>query len=148
LGYRGIAALVADPASAVALLKEKLHPTPVPTEADLNRVVARLAAKEFADREAASAELERFGPHAVAGARARLAKTESPEVRDRLNRFLTRYDGPTPSPYELRCVRGVAALEAIGTREARELLAELAKGKAGDTLTREAAAALGRLGNP
>ena len=68
---------------------------------------------------------------------------ESQEIRDRLTRFLARYDGPNPSPYELRCVRGVAALEAIGTPEAKALLGELAKGT-GDVLAREALAAVRR----
>jgi WD domain, G-beta repeat len=146
LGYLGIATLASDPTNAVPLLRENLRPAQVPTEADLDRVTAQLAAGEFADREKASAEVERFGPNAVAGARARLAKAESPEARDRLTKFLARYDGPNPSPYELRCVRGVAALEAIGSAEAKELLAELAKGKADEVLTREAAAALRRAG--
>ena len=91
--------------------------------------------------------MEAFGPNAVAGAKARLKSAESPEVRDRLTRFLARYDGPHPSPYELRCVRGVAALEAIGTPEAKELLGELGKGRADDALAREASAALQRVGN-
>ena len=89
--------------------------------------------------------MERFGPNAVTGAKARLAGAESQEVRDRLTRFLARYDGPHPSLYELRCVRGVAALEALGTPEAKELLGELAKGPAGDALTRESAVAVRRV---
>jgi RNA polymerase sigma factor (sigma-70 family) len=145
-GYLGIATLAAAPAEAVALLKEQLRPAAVPTDADLDRVTAQLAAGEFADREKASAQLERFGRHAIAGAKTRLAKAESPEVRERLTKFLTRYDSPNPSPYDLRCVRGVAALEAISTPEAKELLADLAKGKTDDTLTREAAASLRRTG--
>jgi hypothetical protein len=44
----------------------------------------------------------------------------------------------------LQCVHGVAALEAIGTAEARALLAELAKGPARDPLTHEAKAAIDR----
>lgn len=144
--YLGIAALVAAPAEAVPLLKAKLRPAPVPTNADFDRLAVKLGADEAADREDASAELERYGPNAMAWAKARLAVTDSPEVRDRLRRFLARYDGPNLSPYELRCVRGIAALEAMGTPEARELLRELAKVKA-DTLTREALAALERLGN-
>jgi hypothetical protein len=144
--YLGIATLVAAPAEAVPLLKAKLRSVPVPTNADLDRLAAKLGADETADREDASAELERYGPNAVTWAKARQAGTESPEVRDRLRRFLARYDGPNPSPYELRCVRGIAALEAMGTPEAKELLRELAKVKA-DTLTREALAALERLGN-
>jgi hypothetical protein len=139
--YAGIAALTADPANAIALLRRRLQPAPVPTEADLDRVTARLAANKFADREQASADLERFGPNAVAGARNRLA-TNSAEATERLRRFLAAYDGPHPSPYELRCVRGVAVLEAIGTPPAKALLAELARGD--DALAREAATALTR----
>jgi RNA polymerase sigma factor (sigma-70 family) len=147
LGYLGIAALTAAPAEAGALLKAKLRPALVPTDADLDRVTAKLGAAESDDREKASAELESFGAHAVAGAKARLKTAESPEVRDRLTRFLGRFDGPHPTPYELRSVRGVAALEAIGTPEAKALLGELAKGKGEDALAREAAGALRRLTN-
>jgi hypothetical protein len=139
--------MVAAPAESVALLKAKLRPAAVPTDADLDRVTTKLGAAESDDREKASAELESFGSNAVAGAKARLKTAESPEVRDRLTRFLGRYDGPHPSPYELRSVRGVAALEAIGTPEAKTLLGELAKGKGEDALAREAAGALRRLTN-
>jgi hypothetical protein len=147
-GYLGIAALVGSPAEGVAILKAKLRPALVPTDADLDRVVAQLGAAEANDREKASAELERFGPHAVAGAKARLKAAESQEIRDRLTRFLARFDGPNPSPYELRSVRGVAALETLNTPEAKELLTERAKGKADDALAREASAALRRVGKP
>ena len=76
-----------------------------------------------------------------AGAKARLGRSPPAEVRRRLRGFLERYDGPHPSPYQLRCVRGVALLGATGTADARALLAELAKGPADDLLTREARAA-------
>ena len=68
------------------------------------------------------------------------------QVRRRLGEFLERYDGPNPSPYRLRCVRGVAVLEVMKTGDARALLAELAKGPADDLLTREARAASRRPG--
>jgi RNA polymerase sigma factor (sigma-70 family) len=141
LAHSGMAALAASPAEAVRLLKAKLRPAPVPTDAELDRVVAQLGADAFAEREKASAELERFGPNAVAGARERLGHSPAAEVRRRLRGFLERYDGPHPSPYRLRCARGVAVLDAIGTADARALLAELAKGPADDLLTREARAA-------
>jgi hypothetical protein len=136
-----MAALAASPTEAVRLLEAKLRPAPVPTEAGLDRIVAQLGADAFAEREKASAELERFGPNAVAGAKARLSRSPAPEVRRRLGDFLERYDGPSPSPYRLRCVRGVAVLEAMNTAEALALLSELAKGSADDLLTREARAA-------
>jgi hypothetical protein len=145
LGYVGLAQLVEAPREAIALLRAKLRPAPVPSDADLDGVVGRLDADTFAQREKAVADLERFGPNAVAGVRTRLARTTLAEVRARLRRFLGQYDGPNPSPYRLRCVRGVATLEAIGTAEARALLAELAKGPARDPLTHEAKAAIERL---
>jgi hypothetical protein len=142
--YAGIAALAVAPAEGVALLREKLRPAPVPTAADLDRVVEQLDAAAFADRERAAAELDRYGPHAVAGVKVRLANAASAEVRARLARFLDVHDGPHPSPYRLQCARGVAALEAIATADARAVLVELARGPADDPLTREAAAAVGR----
>ena len=65
-------------------------------------MVRLLDANAFADREKASAELERFGPNAVAGVKARLARVTSAEARRRLTWFLDRYDGLNPSPYHLR----------------------------------------------
>jgi WD40 repeat protein len=142
-GYAGMAALAAAPAESVRLLRANLRPASVPTDAQLDRLVAGLDADAFADRQKALAELERFGPNALAGIKARLDGVASPEVRKRLIQFLDRYDGP--NPYQLRCVRGVAALEAIGTADARALLAELATGPQYDVLTREARAATDRL---
>ncbi len=146
LGYLGIATLASAPANALTLLKERLHPAAVPTDADLDRVVAQLAASDFTDREKASAELERYGANAVAGSKSRLAGVNSPEARVRLTRFLSRF-GADPSPYTLRSARGVAVLEAISTPEAKGFLAELARGKIDDVLTREASAAFRRVGN-
>jgi WD40 repeat protein len=143
--YAGIAALVARPTDAVPILRLHLRPPPVPTESDLDRIVAQLNADAFAVRQMATSELERFGPNAVAAAKVRLTRAQSAEVRDRLTRFLELYDGPDPSPYDLRSVRGVVALQAIGTTEARVLLAELAGGAPTAILTREAKAALSRL---
>jgi hypothetical protein len=90
--------------------------------------------------------LERIGPNAVAGVKTRLTRVTSLEVRRQLMRFLELYDGPEPSPYHVRCARGAATLEAMGTADARALLAELAKGPPTDPLTREAREATGRNG--
>jgi hypothetical protein len=46
----------------------------------------------------------------------------------------------------MRVVRAIRVLEQIGTADARALLRDLAAGPAGLRLTREAAAALERLG--
>jgi len=68
----------------------------------------------------------------------------SAEVRERLEDFLKRHDRPgRTSGYRLREMRAVELLEAIATKEARVLLAELG---VGDTpLANRAAAAVRRL---
>ncbi len=144
LGYNAMATLTANPKEAIALLCEKLRPAPIPTDADLDRLVGQLDADAFADRQKALAELERFGPNAVAGVKIRLKQSPPLEVRKRLLLFLEQYDGP--NPHQLRCVRTVAALEAINTVEARALLARLANGPPNDVLTREAQGASRRAG--
>jgi WD40 repeat protein len=144
--YAGMAELAATPVEALPLLRAKLRPAPIPTDADMDRVVRQLDADGFADRQKAFAELERIGPNAVAGIKTRLTRVTSLEVRRQLMRFLELYSGPEPSPYHVRCARGAATLEAMGTADARALLAELAKGPAADPLTREARQATGRNG--
>ena len=140
--YTIMVALAAAPAEAVPLLRGKLGALPVPSAELLDRLVGRLDEEEFADRERASAELDRLGPSAVNRVRSRLVRATAPEVCARLTRFLEKHDGP--NSYQLRCVRGVAILEAAGTAEARALLAELAKGPADSLLTGEAQAAIRR----
>ena len=142
--YAAMAALVADPAKAIPLLRKRLRPAPDASDADVDALIARLDADTFAEREKASADLERLGPNAVPRVEARVAKGVSAEARGRLRRFLSRYAGSNPSPHHLRCVRGVAVVEAIGTDTARALLAEWAKGPKDDALTREAGAAMQR----
>ena len=55
--------------------------------------------------------------------------------------------GSTPKPRsdEVRVLRAVAVLDAIGTAEAKRLVRELAAGDPAALITREAKAALGRL---
>jgi RNA polymerase sigma factor (sigma-70 family) len=137
--YNAMAALIKHPTEAVALLREKLRPAPVPTDADLDRLIGQLDADAFEDRQKALAELERFGPNAVAGVKVRLKQSLPLEVRKRLLQFLEKNDGP--NPHQLRCIRAVAVLETINTAETRNLLAKLAKGPPDDVLTREAQAA-------
>jgi RNA polymerase sigma factor (sigma-70 family) len=146
LAWQAVADLAGSPAEAVAFLADKLGPTPVPTDADLDRIEKQLAAPGFEDREKASAALDAFGPNAAAAVKARLRATDSPEVARRFDEFLARHAGERASPVVLRGVRGVAVLEAIGTPEARKVLTKLAGSRPADPLSAEAAAALARLG--
>jgi hypothetical protein len=134
--------LAADPAGTVALLKAHLKPTPAPTDADLDRLLTRLAASAFADREAAARDLDALGGLAVAKVRAKLPSVTSAEVRQRLDEFLKRHDRPgRTTGARLREIRAVELLEVIGTPEARAVLTEQARG---DTPLAKDASAAGR----
>jgi WD40 repeat protein len=125
--HRAMGELAAAPAGTVAFLKAHLKPTPAPTDADLDRLLAGLAAPAFADREAAARDLDAFGGLAVTKVRDRLAKVTSADVRQRLDDFLKRHDRPgRTTGYRLRERRAVELLDAIGTAEARGVLQEWA----------------------
>jgi hypothetical protein len=69
-------------------------------------------------------------------------------MRQRVRTFLNEFDGSAPSATRLRQIRAVELLESLGTPESKKLLTELAGGAAGAPLTRDAGAALKRLGQP
>ncbi len=79
--YRAMGELAADPAGTVAFLKAHLKSTPAPTDADVDRLLAGLAASKFADREAAARNLDALGVLAVPKVRDRLPKVNSAEVK-------------------------------------------------------------------
>jgi RNA polymerase sigma factor (sigma-70 family) len=125
---------------AVARLKLDLKPA-VAIDADkVAGWVRQLDANEFAQREQASAALARPGPAVEAALRAALGKTESLEVRRRLETVLRGQEAE-----HRRHGHALELLEMIGSASARRLLAELAKGASGARLTRESRAALDRL---
>ncbi|MDB5306834.1 MAG: hypothetical protein JWO38_1036 [Gemmataceae bacterium] len=105
----------------------------------------QLEAPAFDDREKASADLDTYGPSAVAAVQEGIKTMSSSEVERRLKEFLTRHAGERTSPVVLRGVRGVAVLEAIGTPDARKLLVKLARSSPGDAIGADAASALTRL---
>jgi WD40 repeat protein len=138
--WRAMGELAADPAGTVAFLKTHLKPTPAPTDADVDRLLARLAAPAFAAREAAARDLDALGGLAVAKVRDRLAGVTSAEVRQRLDEFLKRHDRPgRTTGYRLREMRSVELLEMIGTADARALLTDLGRGDGALALAASAA---------
>ncbi len=141
-GERAMWALVGAPGQSLAVLRERLRPIPAPEAGRVNRLVGELAAARFATREAATAELERLGEAARPALHKALAGEPPLEVRRRIERLLGRVEGSE----RLRAARALAALERIGTAEARRVLERLAGGAPEARLTREARAALERLG--
>src|SRR5262249_60090357 len=109
------------------------------------RLTARLDDDDSAAREAATAELAGLGDVAWLALRKAQQGMTSPEQRQRLAYLLEKLGDPAPSPGRLRDARALEVLEQIGTQEARDVLAALAKGAPSARLTRDARAAPARL---
>ncbi len=139
--------LAADPVATVTLLSEKLKPAPKRARTTAS-LIADLNAPDFQTREAASRELVGRVNADSAELTAALAKSPSAETRQRLGEILQSAPGPWPKldVEDLRRVRAVGVLEAIGTPEARRILKALADGDPYAHLTREARAVSRRLG--
>ena len=91
--------------------------------------------------------LEKAGDRAEAGLREALAAGQlSLELRRRIENLLDKLS--PASPETLRLLRALEVLENVRTPEARKVLQKLASGVPGARLTREAKAALTRLGRP
>jgi WD40 repeat protein len=146
-GYQAILKLAAAPAEAVALVRKQLQPVPA-TELDdkgIARLITLLDDDDFAVREDASRQLRRAGAKSRPALLKALKNKPAPEVRRRAEQLLEKLGEPDP-PWEMvRPLRALELLEQIATPEAREVLTELAKGKADAQLTREAKATLDRL---
>lgn len=140
-------ALVDGGADAGPFLATRMKPAVAPAEERLRKLVAQLGAEEFADRETAERELREIGDVAAPALREALKAVPSAEQARRANALLHASNAPLLGAGDrLRAVRVVAVLERIATKDARELLAQLARGAAGARLTGEAAEALKRLG--
>jgi WD40 repeat protein len=142
---RALWALAGDPARAVPLLRRRLREEASAEARRIDRLVEELDSDDFGTRERATRELGALGRGARPALEGVLAGRDSPEARRRARRLLARLEGRGPGPRELRSMRAVEALEHAGTREARDLLRELARGARGGRVAQEARAALRRL---
>ncbi len=147
--HRSLSELVEAPELAVPWFRSRIRPVP-----GLDNRQQRQAARwlrdldhdEFEVREKAAAELARLGESVLPQLRQALAGTPSLDVKRRLESLIEDQAEPTFGPEQLAAVRAVEALEWIGNAEARTVLKELASGLPDARLTREAQAALDRLG--
>ena len=145
--YAAVGRLVARGGEALEFLRDRLHPAGDGNREKIEKLITRLDAEDFGEREEASVALEALAEEAAPALRRELKKTTSPEVRQRILPLL-RAIGP---PYErfpsanLRAVRAIRVLERMGSPSARAFLGDLAAGSKWAVRTREAAAALRRL---
>lgn len=140
-----VRALAARPPEAVPLLRRRLRPVAPGVREAVVRHIRDLASDTFAVRQRAHEALEALGGTAEAALAEALAGELELDTARRIDRLLARLDRLGPSPDALRATRATAALERMGTAEARRLLAALAKGAPGARLTDEAALAMRRL---
>jgi WD40 repeat protein len=144
--FRAVQRLARSPEQAVTLLKEKVTPARPADPKQVARLIADLDSDDFAAREKASRELGVLGEAAEPQMREALQGRRSAESRRLLEESLAGLEGKGWPPDRLRGARALEVLERVGTPRAREVLKALADGARGVWLTREARAALERLG--
>jgi WD40 repeat protein len=143
--HRAVWTMAAAPGQTIPFLRERLRPaSPVTTER-IAKLIALLDSDSFQRREQAAAELAQLEKRAEPALVKVVKETHSVEVRKRAGQLLAKLSAPIPSPARLRQIRALAVLEYCSTKEARDLLQELAKGAPDAWLTQEAKAALARL---
>jgi WD40 repeat protein len=140
--YQALGRLILAPRQTTAWLRERLKPfsTVQIDKKHLDELLVKLDSDEFAVREQATKEIEKFGLQALPALEKVLAAHPSIEVRKRIG-ALTEKIGPE----RLRPLRGVETLEHIGSPQAQEVLKTLAQGAPEARLTQEAKASLERL---
>jgi RNA polymerase sigma factor (sigma-70 family) len=142
--YRAEQVLFTVGGRAVQMLKGRLRPAAGIDAKRVERLVGDLDSDAFEVREKAARELVTLGEGVEPALRKLVASKPSLEVRRRAEEVLRKVD-PGRLPELLRSLRAVEVLEQIGGEQAKQVLAELAKGAAEARLTREAKAALERL---
>jgi WD40 repeat protein len=130
-------------ARAVDYLVRKIEPGAALDPEEVNRLIVELNHEQFTRREAASRRLREIGPDAGSLLRQVTQRGEqTPEMRRRVGMLLEEY-GKFP-PERLRRLRGIRALEMIGTPAAVEVLKKLTVSRKSE-LGSLAADAIGRL---
>jgi RNA polymerase sigma factor (sigma-70 family) len=135
--------LLARPGPAMALLRERLRPTPTVSEKTLRQLLHDLDADAFAVREKAVTDLEAVADRAEPLLRKVLTDKPAAEIKRQIEHIL---EAAGPAAAERRReLRVVEVSERIGTAEAKELLETWSAGAGEAFLTRGARAAVERL---
>jgi hypothetical protein len=144
-GHRAMRILLADPKQGLAVFQDRLKPVQPVDPQKLAKLVADLDSNQFAARKKATDELEKLGDLAEASLREVLNGKPSPEVKQRVDAMLQKLDGSVLTDERLRSARAIAALEQMGTADARQVLSKMAEGVPAALATKEAKAALERI---
>jgi WD40 repeat protein/beta-lactamase regulating signal transducer with metallopeptidase domain len=139
--------LAAAPKQVVPFLGQHLKPVARVDAQKLAGWIADLESEKFAVRQEAIDNLLKTGEQAIPPLQKVLASAPPLETRKRVEELLDRLTGGTLTTEQLRLVRALEALEQIASPEAHQLLQTLADGAPGTLPTREAQAALSRMGD-
>lgn len=142
--FRAMRVMVSTWRQCLPFLKQRLRPVIVPETDRLAKLVAALDSNDFAIREKASSDLESLAELAEPVLRQAVAGQPTPELRRRAEKLLEQLE-PSHSLPQLRTLRSLEVLEAIGTKEAAEFLQTLSQGASEARITQEAKASLKRL---
>lgn len=139
--------LSARPKEVLPLLKKNLSPVKSAPQEPIEKLIEELGRENFAVRDRAMKELEKFGDKAIPSLRKTLAKKTSPELRRRVEALLAQAEMQLQEPPKgaMQTLRALAVLERMRTPEALALLRTLADGAEEARLTQEARACLVRL---
>jgi WD40 repeat protein len=147
--FPAVARLVGRGDDAVRFLAGRVRPSDAPTAEQVAAWVRQLGAPVFRDREDAERRLRVVAAGYADRFAAQLDRAAehdpSPEVRLRMARVLSARNAFEPPAEDVRAARAVEVLERIGTPAARRALEKLADGPREALVTRDAAAAAGRL---
>jgi hypothetical protein len=142
---KAVHALIAGSNASVALLKDRIQPTPPLDAKAVEQWLRDLDSGNFTKRAIATKHLEKLGELAVPALQKKLAAPTSLESRRRLEPLLEELTGRNFTPEQIRVVRAIEVLDSVGTAEARQVLERLADGAAGSLTTRQAQMSLDRL---
>jgi WD40 repeat protein len=148
VAHQAVVELVARPAQALPLLKERLPTIYGDKLQELAQWLDGLDSKQFKVREQATKELEKAVKLAEPALRKLLAKKPGLEVTRRVEGVLAKLEaveGQPPDAAFLQALRAVETLERLATPEARQLLEALAEMSPETWVSGEARAALRRL---
>jgi WD40 repeat protein len=144
--YGGLWVLASAPKQALPLLRDVLRRADAVDTTQIGKLIAALDDDDFDKREKATEDLLRVGEQARPLVTKALDAKPAAELRRRLEYLLERMQGARESGERLQQDRVLEVLEAMGTPEARALLEDVARGAPDAWQTREAKAALARMG--
>jgi hypothetical protein len=147
VAHQAIVELVARPAQALSLLKQRLPSIYGDRIPDLAKWLADLDSNQFKVRAKASKDIEKAGKLAEPALWKLLAAKPALEVVRRVEALLAKLEaaqGPAPDGAWLQALRAIETVERLGTPEAHDLLEALARTTPETWISWEARQALAR----